>query len=291
MKHWENQYPLDDARIHTHEWGTPGGRPVLLLHGYLDIAWAWAEMANKIGPDCHLVAPDARGHGDSAWSPGYAYTMYNYVTDFFLLADALGWESFNLVGHSMGANTASLMAGTFPARIQRLVLLEGFGVPGWEEEETPRRLAEHVQKRRPGKSPANKTFATFEELVDRLREVNPKYTPEHARDLAAHGTSQLEDGRWTWKFDPRMRMPNPMMYLPAQFRAFWARITAPTLQILGEDSPYLAFVQPGLWNIPGMRVARVPNAMHMIQHDNPVALAALVRAFLDGEDVGDPWEA
>ena len=59
--------------------------------------------------------------------PGIAYHFADSVDLMFRVADQLGWEKFNLIGHSMGAAVAALMGGVIPERIQNMILIEGLG--------------------------------------------------------------------------------------------------------------------------------------------------------------------
>jgi len=57
--------------IHCLEWGEPSGEPLVLIHGYLDLAHSWrafvAALEKKHGDTPWIIAPDCRGHGDSGW--------------------------------------------------------------------------------------------------------------------------------------------------------------------------------------------------------------------------------
>jgi pimeloyl-ACP methyl ester carboxylesterase len=77
-----------------------------------------------------MIAPDWRGHGDSAWlGPGASSYFLDYVADLAGLVEALRRGPAFLVGHSMGGGAASLYAGTFPDAVRGLVIVEGLGPP------------------------------------------------------------------------------------------------------------------------------------------------------------------
>jgi pimeloyl-ACP methyl ester carboxylesterase len=183
----------------------------------------------------------------------------------------------------MGANCASLLAGTFPERIERLVMLEGFGVPFWTPDQAPEKLAQHIQERAQIARPA-KAFDTMEEVVERIRRDHPHASETTRLRMASARVRQGEDGRWRWKYDPRLRWPNPLMYLQVQFEAFWKRITCPTLQVLGAESSFLAWLTPDSFaSIPQMRGAVMDRAGHALHIDQPQATAEIVRDFLLSE--------
>ena len=110
------------ARVH----GPEDGLPVLALHGWLDNAATFDRLAPLL-PDLRIVAIDLAGHGRSQHRVGAPYHFIDYVADAGAVADALGWQQFSLLGHSLGAGVAALLAGTWPERVRRLALLEGLG--------------------------------------------------------------------------------------------------------------------------------------------------------------------
>lgn len=114
-------------RFAAKRWGDPNGLPVLALHGWLDNAASFDQLAPCL-PQLQLVAIDLAGHGHSEHRPsGVKYHYVDYIDDVMAVADALGWERFALLGHSLGAGIACVVAGSFPERITHLMLLEGIG--------------------------------------------------------------------------------------------------------------------------------------------------------------------
>ena len=93
-----------------------------------------------------MVALDLPGHGLSSHRPEGAYTYFlDYVPVVFDAADALGWDRFILLGHSMGAGIGTLAAGTFPERIARLVLIDGMGPLTEADDGAPARFRSFLQ--------------------------------------------------------------------------------------------------------------------------------------------------
>ncbi|MEO6170956.1 MAG: alpha/beta fold hydrolase, partial [Lysobacter sp.] len=89
--------------------GTTAPR-VMALHGWLDNAASFLPLHAHL-PGLDLVALDMPGHGASDHLPEAAeYTVVNTARAMFAAADALGWERFSLLGHSLGGAVASLMA-------------------------------------------------------------------------------------------------------------------------------------------------------------------------------------
>lgn len=104
------------------EWGRADGAVVLMLHGLGSNGDSWRHVAAVIGERFRVIAPDARGHGDSEWTRTYSFdALRDDVTG---LMDELGILAAIVVGHSMGAMTAFHLAASEPDRIRLLVLEE-----------------------------------------------------------------------------------------------------------------------------------------------------------------------
>ncbi|MEG3194051.1 alpha/beta fold hydrolase, partial [Lysobacter sp. D1-1-M9] len=113
-------------RIHPRAHGTDAPR-VLALHGWLDNAASFLPIQPHLR-GVELVALDMPGHGASAHLPLAAeYTVVNMARAIVAAADALGWDRFTLLGHSLGGAVASVVAAALPQRIVRLALIESLG--------------------------------------------------------------------------------------------------------------------------------------------------------------------
>src|SRR5690606_16488542 len=102
----------------------PGpGETVLLLHGYADSGRAFEPLVSLLPPDWRVLAPDQRGHGESA-RPAAGYAMADLAADAAALLDVAGVTApVTVVGHSMGGFVGQLLAGDRPERVGRLVLI------------------------------------------------------------------------------------------------------------------------------------------------------------------------
>lgn len=104
------------------EWGRPDGAVVLLLHGLSSSSESWRHVAPVLGEGFRVIAPDARGHGESEWTSDYSFeTMTDDVIE---LMDSLGILAAIVIGHSMGALTAYNLAASRPELVRLLVLEE-----------------------------------------------------------------------------------------------------------------------------------------------------------------------
>ncbi len=103
------------------EWGPVDGRAVVLLHGTGADSTTWSAIAGW-PPTWRILALDLRGHGRSPWAG--SYELPDLGLDVVDRLDARGWRQVDLVGHSMGAVVAYLLAQRHPSRVRRLVLVE-----------------------------------------------------------------------------------------------------------------------------------------------------------------------
>lgn len=105
-----------------HEWGRADGAIVLMLHGLTSSGDSWRHVGQVLGERFRVIAPDARGHGESEWTREYSYAAM--TDDVAGLMDELGILAAIVVGHSMGAVTAYNLAAEQPDRVRLLVLEE-----------------------------------------------------------------------------------------------------------------------------------------------------------------------
>jgi pimeloyl-ACP methyl ester carboxylesterase len=110
----------------------PDAPAVLAVHGVLATSYAWLAVADALGEDVALLAPDLRGRGDSRSLPA-PFGLDAHVADLVAVLDALELERAVLLGHSMGAYVVARLAARHPGRVSRLVLVDGgLTLPGSE---------------------------------------------------------------------------------------------------------------------------------------------------------------
>jgi pimeloyl-ACP methyl ester carboxylesterase len=271
---------------HVLEWGQE--RPeldhtVVLLHGFLDLAWGWAAVAARLAARFHIVAPDLRGHGDSdRIGPGGYYHFIDYVADLHDLVAQLGRARVSLVGHSMGGGVAAYYAGSYPERVHRLALLEGMGPPE-QPEPAPDRVRGWLDSWRRVRSREPTSHADIAEAASRLAKHDPLLRPELARELAEHGTVRLPDGRLRFKHDPLHLTAGPTPFRVAYAAEFWQRIRCPVLLVEGERSAFRHAVAE--WDRRAAFLAQHERAVlagagHMMQRHQPATLADMLIEFL-----------
>jgi pimeloyl-ACP methyl ester carboxylesterase len=273
--------------IHYLQWGDPGGHPLVLVHGFLDQAGSWRpfvrSLQNNLKQPLWIIAPDCRGHGDSDWvGAGGYYHFPDYVADLACVIRALGMERFNLIGHSMGGTISLLYSGTFPKRVQKLVLIEGIGPIGMNFSEAPTRMEKWITELHDRGRNHFRQYTSAEAGAKQLQQTNPRLSSELALDLARSGMRQNAKGKWVWKFDPLHRTTSPQPFYSAQAIEFLRRIECPVLVIDGKESHHAQRPdrQQRLAVTRDKRFVEIDDAGHMVHQDNPEALADEIVKFL-----------
>jgi pimeloyl-ACP methyl ester carboxylesterase len=277
--------------IHYLEWGEPDGQPLVLVHGYLDLAYSWkafvAALQRRQQRPPWIVAPDCRGHGDSGWvGAGGYYYFPDYVFDLDCVVKALGATRINLIGHSMGGTISFLYSGTFPERVANLVLIEGVGPVGMEFADAPPKMARWIGEVHERGRRHFREYTSLDAGADQLRQTNPRLKKEFAIELARAGMKQNDRGKWVWKFDPLHRTAAPQPFYTGQAVEFLRRIICPVLIVEGAESRQARRTdkQPRYDALQNCQRTTIAHAGHMVHQDHPEQLADAVAAFLNRDD-------
>ena len=261
-------------------WGPADGQPVLATHGWLDNAATFARLAPLLA-DCRIVAIDFPGHGRSEHRPaGQAYHFVDLVPTIFDAADALGWQTFSMLCHSMGAAAATLAAGTFPERIERMVLIDGLGPWSTAPDKTPEQLAEGLVERKALLDKNSRTFTSREAATKVIAELYG-LSRKNAAPLIERGLVGREDGGFSFSYDLMLRGASLMRLTEAQVMAFLERIACPTL-LLRPTNGWPADaeqMQRRTGAIEPLRTVEV-EGNHHVHLEHPERLASTIQDFL-----------
>ena len=255
------------------------GPRVLALHGWLDNAASFLPLLPHV-PDLDLVLLDLPGHGLSDHLPaGADYTPASAICHVLDVADALGWDRFTLLGHSLGAGIASMVAAV-SERIERLIAIEALGGLRGPENETAQRLHEHIQARR---QPHPRPLRVFPNLAApvRARMMVNQLSEADARRLVERGVREV-DGGYSWRTDQRLMWPTAVRLTEGQIDDLLRAITCPVQVIYATPAqPYypeplrserLKYLRDG-------RLATLPGSHH-VHMEAPGPVAEIIRAFV-----------
>ena len=277
--------------LHYASWGHDGAPGLVLVHGLRDHCRSWDAVARRLASKWHVVVPDLRGHGDSAWTSDGNYAMSGFVYDMMALLDHLGWDEAHFVGHSLGGNISMRFAAAYGECVKSLVMIEGVGpaphlVAETEAKAPGQRLRTWMEARKRSLERDTSQFSTAEDAGERMRRANPRLSPDLARHLARYGTRPLEGGGVTWKYDPLLRDLVPEDFSQRQKERLWGGFVAPTLLIYGEESWASNPAEDGrLQHFSNARVLSFPGAAHWVHHDAVDGFVEAVAVFLDDAKV------
>lgn len=274
---------------HVRHWGDENAPKLFMMHGWMDVSASFQFVVDCLQRDWHVIAPDWRGFGLTR-NPGVdCYWFADYIGDLdAILQHYSPDEPVNLLGHSMGGNVVCLYAGARPARVRKLINLEGFGLPATRPEQTPGRYAKWLDELRD--PPILRAYKKQADVAVRLQKNNRRLTDERAAFLSEHWSAQNAQGEWEILGDPAHKLSSPILYRVEEVLACWKAITAPVLWVEADDTEAWRWMGPKetarieidrrIKFIPNVTTTMINDAGHMLHHDQPEALATLIERFL-----------
>jgi pimeloyl-ACP methyl ester carboxylesterase len=234
-------WQVNNLQLSGLSWGEPGEKPLLALHGWLDNAASFSYLA-PILTGYHVVALDLTGHGFSAWrSMDASYQIWDDLPEILGVIDALGWDSFDLVGHSRGAIISTLLASAFPERVRHLVLLDAVVPDAVAETDFPIQLHKALLDKSRLLKSSNRIFATMDAAIASRSERG--LSVEVAKILVERSVRECPEG-FMRTTDPRLRGASAVKLSQLQIQAVLQGLSMPTLLLLAGDawgdSPELA---------------------------------------------------
>jgi pimeloyl-ACP methyl ester carboxylesterase len=281
----EIEIQLPHLKIAAKRWGAENGVPLLALHGWLDNAASFDHIAPLLS-GFNLIAVDLPGHGRSEHRPaGEHYFILDYVADILSIANALGWDKFSLLGHSMGGSLATLVAGATPARVNRLALLESLGPYVKSVDDIPENLAGAIERRENTHRRRLPVYQNIPQMV-KMRKSVGTITENSVKTLLSRNVQKIEGG-FTWSSDYRLTLPS-MLYLTEDIVCtFLRRIMAPVLLVQAEGGILGKGAFMGQTCCLEQRLKSISNLKHHLiagdHHlhlDDPQPVATLLQDFL-----------
>jgi len=286
--------PIRGLDYHVRRWGDPAPdkTPLVLLHGWMDVAASFQFVVDALAHGHFIIAPDWRGFGLTRSGGTDAFWFPDYLADLDALLDHYApGQRVNLVGHSMGGNVAMIYAGVRPERVRRLVNLEGFGMPATRPEHAPGRYAQWLDelKRLRSGDLHLKTYDSLDSVARRLMKTNARLGADKARWLASHWSAECAPGQWSILGEAAHKVTSAQLYRVDEVLAIFRNIKAPTLMVEAEDDS-MALWWKGKFThaehrermnaVVNLEIVQVPDCGHMLHHDQPLSVAALIEGFL-----------
>jgi len=286
--------PIRNLQYHVQVWGEPSAdkTPLVMVHGWMDVAASYQFVVDAFALDHYIIAPDWRGYGKTASGEVDNFWFPDYMADLdFLLDHYAPDRPVNLVGHSLGGNVVMLYAGVRPERIRRLVNLEGFGLPSTTPDMAPARYAkwmDELKKLHRGELDM-RAYDSIDGVARRLMKTNPRLGQDKADWLAQQWAHQDAQGKWSIQGQPAHKVISAHLYQADEVLALYQRLSMPVLAVEASDNSLelwwkgkftLEQYHERIKSVPNVEIALINDAGHMMHHDQPDVLAAMIERFI-----------
>ena len=286
--------PIRQLNYHVRLWGhpQPGQVPLFLMHGWMDVSASFQFVVDALQQERLIVAPDWRGYGRTQTPDTDHFWFPDYLADLDFLVDHYSPDApIDLLGHSMGGNVVMQYAGIFPERVRRLINLEGFGMARTQPAQAPGRYAKWIGqlKQFHRDELALRAYPDLDGVSQRLRKTNPRLSQDKADWLAGEWAEQDAQGQWRIQGHAAHKIINATLYRVEEVDALFKRITAPTLVVEASGNSLeewwkgaytLDEFHERLKSVAQLEMGHVTDAGHMLHHDQPQQVAALIERFL-----------
>src|SRR6266545_939197 len=260
---------VDGMRVHVRERGS--GPPLLLVHGSGSSLFTWDGWAAELSGAYRVIAFDLPGHGLTGPHPEDRYSRADMAEFVDHLATALGVVRFSLAGNSMGGHVAALYALAHPERIEKLILVDAYGL---HREEPP---------------PLIFRLAGLPLLGNLLTLVSPRFlVAASVRDV--YGDPGKVGSALVDRYHDLLRRTGNREAMRIQFSGpeqeldatQLANLRMPVLILWGARDRWILpkYGERLRDAIPGARLIMFPALGHVPMEEDPVATARAVREFL-----------
>ena len=264
----------DNMQIAGDSWGASENPLVFLLHGGGQTRHAWKNTGVTLAENgFYAVALDARGHGDSDWSPTGTYNQDVMVNDLADVSNQIGKDIFAIVGASMGGGTGLVATGEEKLSIGSLVLVD---IAPQIEPEGVKRIGDFMRAKPEG-------FNSLEEVADLISNYQPHRAKPKDLSGLAKNLRLSSNGKFKWHWDPRfMDMRRNLDERVNRLTSCAKNIDVPTLLVRGGLSDVLSEqgAQDFLKICPHAEYVNVTDAAHMVAGDRNDIFAKSVIEFL-----------
>lgn len=274
------EFPLANITLRGIGYGDPTKPMILALHGWLDNAASFYPIAEYLS-DYYIVALDMPGHGLSSHrNHGAHYHLIDFPYDLHELVESQEWQSFILMGHSMGGIIATLYAGCFPEYVSKLISIESFGPMTKDPQTSPMQLRDSILSRLQAQQSETKHPRSIERTVA-ARAMVGDIKLESARLLITRNI-RVENEQLFFTTDRRLRTLSSLRMTESQAEAFMRNIQCATLVITatkGYESMRATLNNRLDW-VAHLSMEEC-EGYHHLHMDNPQAVADKVEGFLN----------
>jgi len=216
-------------------WGSTDLPVLIALHGWLDNAASFNQLAPRLAQHYRVIALDLAGHGFSSHRPpGSDYNMLGYVVDLASLMETHFPEGARFLGHSLGGIVASLLASSLPETVHRLAMVDSLGPQVARPEKFADELSRAVRRRSEHRHSVVPEYATRDEAVAARCSGTLPLSREAAEAIVPRNLRRCEAG-WSWRTDPRLRYPSLQKLTEEHVSAYMGAIRCPAIMLEADD--------------------------------------------------------
>lgn len=274
------EFTLANITLRGVGYGDPSKPMILALHGWLDNAASFSPIAEYL-TDYYIVALDIIGHGLSSHrSNGAHYHFIDFPYDIHELVESQGWQSFVLMGHSMGGIIATIYASCFPEHVSKLISIESFGPMTKDPQSSAEQLRDSILSRLKMQRSEAKHPKSIERAIE-ARVMVGDIKVESAKLLITRNI-RADKEQLFFTTDRRLRTLSSLRMTDSQAEAFMRNIQCPTLVVTatnGYESMRTALNNRLEWV---QQLTKVEcDGFHHLHMDNPQPVAQEVVRFLN----------
>ncbi len=274
MEPQAKQVQVRGVRLNYIDWGG-GGPALLLLHGDQRTSRSWDAVARELGDGFHTLSLDARGHGDSDWTPR-GYRTEERVADLAAFFDALKLQDVVAMGHSTGAALLAMYAQKDPGRVSRLAMVEPLMV---QDASFNKMVASRA-------NPNRRTWPSKEDLLSYLRQHPQagRWRDDVIEDVVYGESYQLPDGSIDMKWSPETFNAEERETDFFDLRDVVPQVNIPMLFILGDQgSSQRETAKALVAATPQAQLLVIQGGGHNVYMERPDLMAQALTDFVAGK--------
>jgi pimeloyl-ACP methyl ester carboxylesterase len=259
-------------------WGSEGGSPLLAIHGWLDNAASFKPLAPYL-PGFHTVALDLPGHGHSQHrGDGEYYHFLDYLSVIREVVVQLGWDQFNLLGHSLGSGIASLYSALYPESVAKLALIDGLGPFAASSVDAVKTHRMAMQQMARVSERPHSVYSNIDKAINARLNVG-KLSGKSARLLVERNSLKTAHGI-SWRTDRKLKVRTPLYLTEDQVLAYLEEIVCPVLLVRPDNGNLhdRTYMPARYAQVKNLTIKNVSGAHH-VHMDHPKVVAGVLNNF------------
>lgn len=248
----------------------------VFVHGLMGFSSNWLKIISSLQESESCLVFDQRGHGRS-FHPQTGYSPRDYAQDILEITQALDWQRFVLVGHSMGGRNSLIFASEHPEKVEKLILEDIGPDSDPKAQEYYENLLNLVPLSFPDRDAARKFFR--EDFIEKA------HTHEDVSKISQFfyaNMTENEDATMSWRFSRSGVIASVSEAKDINYWKILQELKVPTMIVRGANSP--EFSQTSYNKVitcnPLIQGVEIPNAGHWVHIDQPRVFTDVLKDFV-----------